>query len=121
MFQGRRTVTPSSLLFFSIRQILDRLLVPSLHKVSVSLGHRCVRVADEFSDDVHVDFRVDHMGDERIAQVVEMPIFDARAASRIFVGVDYTHVVAACKKPIIMGKNLKFSNTMIKKNNIIPR
>jgi hypothetical protein len=25
-------------------------------------------------------------------------IFDARAAARIFVGVDYTHAVTACKK-----------------------
>jgi len=50
--------------FFPIRQFLNRLLVSSLNKVSVSLGHRCVRVTDDFSDDVQVDPGVNHMGDE---------------------------------------------------------
>jgi hypothetical protein len=55
-----------------------------------------------------------------MAQIVEMASFDARATARIFVGVDYTHAVTACKKRIMMGKDLKFSNNMIK-NNIVVR
>ena len=35
---------------------------------------------------------------QRMAQFVEVSIFDARAAVRIFVGVDYTHAVTACNK-----------------------
>ena len=70
--------------FFPIRQFLNRLLVPSLHKVSVSLGHRCVRVADDFPDDVQVDPHIDHMCDESMAQVVEVKILDACAAAGIF-------------------------------------
>jgi hypothetical protein len=35
------------------------------------------------------------MGDECMAQVMEVAIFDARTAARIFVGVDYTRAVTA--------------------------
>ena len=42
--------------FFPIQQFLER-LVSSLHKPSISLGHRGVRMADDFSDAVQVDSR----------------------------------------------------------------
>jgi len=69
--------------FFPIRQFLDRLLISSLYEVAVSFRHRRVRVADDLSDDVQVDPRIDHMSDEGMPEIVEAEIPDARPAARI--------------------------------------
>lgn len=68
--------------------------------MAVSLGHSYICVSDDFSDDVQIDPGIDHMGDEGVAQVVEVEISDAGATACIFEGC--AHVMI--RLPVLPGE-----------------